>query len=367
MAQAGTTAPATPTVTAPPSAAGVDVSDVPDNLVWHDVREWGVEGKGWPADETERFFDRLPARAKDVVRPPVWDLSRHSAGMCTAFETDAVDIWARWTLLRPQLAMPHMPATGVSGLDLYARDERGRWRWAGVGRPLGFPQNTTLLGQGLAPGRRACAVYLPLYNGVEALEIGVPRGAAFEPLPPRAARPLVCYGTSILQGGCASRPGMAHVAILGRRLDRPTINLGFSGNGRTEPEVAAFMAEVDAALYVVDCVANTPADVLEPNTVEVVQTLRAAHPRTPVVLVEDRTCADAPVRPARREAHTAKRRALRAAFERLRDAGMDNLVYVPGDTLVGDDGEATVDGSHPTDLGFLRIADALEPVLRALL
>jgi lysophospholipase L1-like esterase len=331
---------------------------------WHDIRDWGIEGKGWA--DTERFFDRLPARAKEKVRPPVWDLSRHSAGMCVRFQSDGMAISARWTLLSANLAMSHMPASGVSGLDLYAQDEEGRWRWLGVGRPESAPNAQAQLVAGLPPGRRAFLLYLPLYNGVESVEVGLPSGATAEPLPPRTTKPVVFYGTSIVQGGCASRPGMAYTAILGRRLDRAVINLGFSGNGTMDPEIADLMAELDPCAYVLDCLPNlNPADVAQ-RTEPFVRTLRAARPTAPIVLVEDRSWTNAAFLPSLRDYHAANRAALRRAFDRLLAAGVGQLHCVPGEPLLGDDGEATVDGSHPTDLGFLRMADALEPILRPL-
>jgi lysophospholipase L1-like esterase len=334
-----------------------------DGLQWVDVRQWPVEGKGWK--ETERFFDRLPAKAKAAVRPAVWSLSRHSAGMCVRFETDSPLVAARWSLLSPSLAMDHMPATGVSGLDLYARDEAGRWRWLAVGRPTAPKMEATLAGS-LPPGRRAYCLYLPLYNGVEALEVGVAPGAAIAPLPPRATKPMVFYGTSIVHGGCASRPGMAHPAILGRRLDRAVVNLGFSGNGTMDIELATLFGELDACVYVIDCLPNMAADQVAQRTEPFVRTLRQARPKTPIVLVEDRTYANAWLVAGSRERHAGSRAALRRAFDGLAAAGVSGLHYLPGDKLLGDDGEATVDSSHPTDLGFVRMADALEPVLRPL-
>ncbi len=331
-------------------------------LRWHDIRDWPIEGKGWT--DTERVFDRLPARAREKVRPPVWDLSHHSAGMCVRFQTDATALSARWTLLSSGLAMSHMPASGVSGLDLYAGDAAGRWRWLGVGRPESAPKAQAQLAAELPPGRRAFVLYLPLYNGVESVEIGLDPDAGVEPLPPRTTKPLVVYGTSIVQGGCASRPGMAHTAILGRRLDRPVINLGFSGNGTMDPEMADLMAELDPCAYVLDCLPNLgPAEVAQ-RTEPFVRTLRNARPGAPIVLVEDRSWTNAALLPAHRDHHAANRAALRQAFARLRAAGVERLHCVPGEALLGDDGEAAVDGSHPTDLGFLRMADALEPVLR---
>ena len=337
---------------------------VEDGLAWYDVRQWGVEGRGWP--ETERYFDRLPAKAKGKVRDAVWGLSRHSAGMAVRFETDATEIWARYELLSPSLAMPHMPATGVSGLDLYAQDAKGRWRWLEVVRPSAVKMKVKLA-SGIEPGRRAYLIYLPLYNGVQSFEIGVAAKAAFRPVAPRTAGALVFYGTSITHGGCACRPGMAYPAILGRRLDRPTINLGFSGNGRMEAEVGALLAELDPAGYVIDCLPNMDAPAVAARTEPLVRQLRKARAKTPIVLVEDRTFTNAPLLPGKRQHHAASRAALRAAYDRLNAAGVPALFYVEGEHLLGDDGEAAVDGSHPTDLGMLRMADALEPALRRVL
>ena len=337
---------------------------VEDGVNWHDVRDWGVEGKGWA--DTARYFDRLPARADGVVRPPVWSLSRHSAGMCVRFETDAGSISARWTLLSNSRAMTHMPATGVSGLDLYGRAPDGTWRWVGVGRPESAPNASATLVSGLPRKRLACALYLPLYNGVESLEVGIPSGASLWPVAPRQEKQIVFYGTSIMQGGCASRPGMAHASILGRRLDRAIINLGFSGNGTMDLEVGQFMAELNPCVYVIDCLPNMQAGAVAERTVPLVRVLRDSHSSVPIVLVEDRTYTNAFFVPGLRVRHDASRAALRACYEQLKAAGVPGLHYVEGEDLLGDDGEATVDGSHATDLGFVRMADVLEPVLRPL-
>jgi len=332
-------------------------------LAWYDVEAWGVEGRGWT--ETERYFDRLPAKAKGVVRDAVWNLSRHSAGMCARFRTEASAIWARYELLSANLAMPHMPATGVSGLDLYARNDRGAWRWLQVVRPTS-QKIKAKMASGIAPGKRAYTLYLPLYNGVESLEIGVPAGAAFEPVAPRSAKPLVYYGTSIAHGACASRPGMAFPAILGRRLDLPVLNFGFSGNGRMEPEVGALLGELDARVYCIDCLPNMQGPEVARRAEPLVRQLRGARPEVPIVLIEDRTYTNTPFLPSRRARHTASRAALKAAYDRLLSQGVKGLHYVEGEHLLGDDGEAATDGSHPSDLGMMRMADALEPILRPL-
>jgi hypothetical protein len=330
---------------------------------WRDVTEWGVEGRGWADQERKRWFDRFPAKAEGKVTKAVWNLSRHSAGMMVRFKTDATTIQAKWTLLSSRLGMPHMPPSGVSGLDLYARDAKGQWRWAAATKPNKQDMEATLL-SGIAPGMREYALYLPLYNGIESLEVGVLKGAKFESLAPRKAKPLVFYGTSITHGACASRPGMAHPAILGRWLEIPVINIGFSGNGRMHKEVGDLMAELDAACYVIDCLPNMNATTVAERCVPLVKQLRKARPNTPIVLVEDRRFANSWILPAKSMFHDDNQAALQKAFKQLQAAGMKKLHYLQGDHLLGDGTEGTTDGSHPNDLGFLRQANAFEPVLR---
>jgi lysophospholipase L1-like esterase len=348
------------------SAQQVDAKAANENadIVWRDVRELAIEGQGWK--DTKAPFDRLPAKAEGNVRPAVWSLSRDSAGICVRFASDSPAIHCRWTVIKPNLAMPHMPATGVSGVDLYVNTDRG-WHWLATGRPT-QPTNAAALVTGLAKQRREYLLYLPLYNGVSSVEVGVATDAALSSLPrdEKRARPIVFWGTSITQGGCASRPGMVHTAILGRRLNVPVINLGFSGNGKMELEVAELLAEIDAAVYVIDCLPNCTAAEVTERTAPLVAILRKAHATTPIVLVEDRTYADAFLVADRQHRNTSSRAALKAEFEKLFAAGDEHLHYLRGETLLGADGEDTVDGSHPTDLGFVRQADAMEKILAPL-
>lgn len=333
-------------------------------VAWHDVSSWGVEGRAW--SETARYFDRLPARSEGVVRQPVWDLSRHSAGMCSKFETDSRTIHVRYTLLKPGLAMPHMPATGVSGLDLYAEDSQGVDRWVNVVRPT-TQTIEVAIADGLTPGLRKYTLYLPLYNGVESLEIGVDESATFNTIVPRTEKSIVFYGTSIMHGACASRPGMAIPAILGRRLKMPVVNLGFSGNGKMEPEVADLLSELDPCVFVVDCVPNMNADLIDERAVPLVRRLKKAHPKTPVLLVEDRAYTNTPFFPKRGATHRSNREALRRTHQHLMSEGVEGVYYLAGKNLLGNDGEGATDGSHPSDLGMVRYADAYEPALRSIL
>ena len=335
-------------------------------LKWQDVSQWGVEGRAFQEMERKRWFDRFPAVAEGKVTDAVWRLSRDSAGMMVRFKTDATTLWADYTLFTERLAGPNMTAIGASGLDLYARDEKSQWRWVGVTRPAGKVVRQEII-SGLAPGFREYAIYLPLYNGVENLSIGVPPTAKFESLAPRTAKPIVFYGTSITHGASASRPGMVHTAILGRRFDHPVVNLGFSGNGRMDAAVGDLLVKIDAAVYVIDCLPNMTAEVVREKCIPLVKQLRAARPDTPIVLVEDRRNTNSWILPARNQHHTDNHAALRESFARLQQEGVKGLYYLGGDDLLGHDAEGATDGSHPNDLGFVRQADLFEPVLRTAL
>ena len=335
-----------------------------DVVDWYDVKDFGVEGKGW--NETKKFFDRLPAKAEGFVRDQVWNLSRDSAGMCFRFVSDSPNIYVRYELSRESLSMTHMAATGHSGVDLYAQDGMGIDRWVAVVRP-GKQKMDTTLAKDLAPGSRRYTLYLPLRNGVESLEIGVVRGQSFSALSPRNEKPIVFYGTSIMHGACASRPGMAFPSILGRRLRRPIINLGFAGNGRMEIEVGSLLVELNPCVFVIDCLPNMNESTVSQRAVPLVKKIRETHEKTPILLVEDRSFTSTRFFPARKQRHQKNRIALKNAFKELQNLGLKNIFYLDGDNLLGQDGEAATDGSHPSDLGMVRYADAYEPALRAIL
>ena len=217
--------------------------------------------------------------------------------------------------------------------------------------------------RGLAPGFREYAAYLPLYNGIEFLKFGVAKGSKIEGLAPRE-KPIVFYGTSITHGACASRPGLVHTNILGRRLDMPIVNLGFSGNGRMDQAVGDYLVQVDAAAYVIDCLPNMQPAEVTAKCIPLVKQIRATRPTTPILLVEDRRFTNDWITPAKHEFHTKNHAALRSAFDSLTQQGVGNLHYIEGDHLYGDDTEGATDASHANDLGFMRQANIFEPVLK---
>lgn len=326
-------------------------------LRWHDARRLPIEGRGWT--NTETFYNRLPARAKDKVPPLVWSLNRNTAGLCVRFITNSTKLGARWDAgAGGMYQMYHMPAAGVCGLDLYAR-RAGLWEFTAIGRPT-TTTTLRLITDKLSPEPTEYLLYLPLYSGVSDLRIGIEPGAWIAPAPARSAaraRPIVFYGTSITQGGCASRPGMAYPAILGRWLDREVINLGFSGSGRMEPEMADFLGELDPALYVLDNLPNLTTKEAAERIEPFVERLRSHRPNTPILLVED----------AHDPETNPDNLVLRAAFANLRARGARNLYLQPGAPLLAGLENSTVDGTHFTDLGYYRYCIAIYPEIRRIL
>ena len=355
------------TVTAPLLALALIAapSEADNNgISWHDIKTLTVEGRGW--SDTPGPFSRLPKKAEGKAPEDVWDLSLDSTGMAVRFVTDSPEITVRWKLVKDSLAMPHMPATGVSGVDLYVR-YNGNWHWLGLGQPTAMENEARLI-ENLPVEKREYALYLPLYNGVSSVEIGIKEGSSIEKAPARKRniRPVVFYGSSITQGACASRPGMAYTAIIGRKLDIPVINLGFSGSGRCEREIADLLAELDPEVYVLDCVPNMEASYIDERIRYALKEIKQKHPNTPVIMVEGAHLQNTFFFPES-DPSTSKN----IVFEKVyKDSVKDwngKLYYLKGDTLMGKDGDGAVDGDHPNDLGFERMSSAIAPVLEKVL
>ena len=324
-------------------------------FVWYDARQIGVQGKGW--QQTDKYYERLPARAEGAISDNVWKFSKHSAGLCVRFATNSKNIAARWTLTSSQLAMPHMCSIGVSGLDLYVKVENN-WQVIGVGEPSGYPSNERVLARDIESGNHEYILYLPLYNGIDSLEIGVDPNTAISKTTRPQLKPIVIYGSSIVQGACASRPGMAHTNILSRRLDREVINLGFSGGAKIEPGMADMLAELDPAVYVIDPVPNIEAGMIPERFEYFVSKIRQAHPDTPLIFCESYRW---PKMLSTSKSEFDTNMEFRKFHQQLKTQGLKNTYYISSKDFPGTDG---ADLGHPTDCGFTRMANILEPVLK---
>lgn len=344
-------------------AQSISPSVVEDGTAYYDGADFPLFGKA--TDEPGERYRRLPPRLKGVCREPVWYFGQHSAGLYLRFRSDSPFIKARWVSTFDN-HMNHMTDTGVKGLDLYFLND-GKWRFVGSGRPQGKHNEATIVSN-MDREEREYMLYLSLYDGVDSIEIGIEGGASIA-LPeidsPRCSGRIVMYGTSILQGGCVSRPGMAHTSVLERALDREVVNLGFSGNALLDMEIAGLMAEVEnPALYVLDYVPNASVKDIGEKGETFFRVLRDAHPDTPVIFVEDPIFTHAVVDRQIQKEIAEKNAAQKSLYESLRSKGEKHIFYVPSDRLIGDDGEATVDGVHFTDLGVSRYVSVMLPVMK---
>lgn len=342
---------------------------VVDELVYTDMSSYPLLGTLAPDAKTA--YSRLPDSMETRVRTQLWDLGKNSAGMAVRFRTDSPRIAARWKS-RNKFNMNHMTAAGIRGLDLYVLQGDSVWTTMSSIRPNFNSHYTTALAvTDMEPGvMREYMLYLSLYDGVDSLYVGVDSTSAVL-LPavdlPDRRRPVVMYGTSILQGGCASRPGMVHTSILERMLQREVINLGFSGNARLDPEIAQLMAQSDASVFVIDVLPNCKAAQIDSLARPFVEILRSKHPETPIVLVES------PIFPVARfstevSATLAEKNArLRRIYEELKSEGDLNLHYFEAKDILGDNYEATVDNYHFTDTGFDIFARNLYPLIHRLI
>jgi len=317
------------------------------------------------SEETETRYERLPANLKEICRPPVWNLGKNTAGLYLRFRTDSKAIALKWTLFAGN-NMNHMSATGIKGFDLYCFDS-GKWTFVEAAQPnMDGKENETTFISGMDGQMREYWLNFPLYDGVTDLYIGVDSAAAL--LPPELKLPInelpvVCYGTSILQGGCASRPGMAHTNILARRFNRTFINLGFSGNGQLDLEIAELIASCRASLIILDFVPNASVDQMHEKMERFYSIIREKQPSTPILFVEDPRFPAGAYSLSMRAEVEKKNAVFREIFEKIKKNDR-KVRFVSSEKMIGNDNEATVDGIHFTDLGFLRYADYLTPIVR---
>ncbi|MBQ4287204.1 MAG: SGNH/GDSL hydrolase family protein [Bacteroidales bacterium] len=340
--------------------------------VWHNPLTEGdepfVQGRAWNA-EIGQNYHRFPDRAKDMVRPAVWSLSLCSSGLFVDFFTNAEDIVIRYNVKNGKNA-DNIPKFAKSGIDIYRIDKDGVQHWVNLFGHYNFGKTNedqivwtfNKLSPSDAKNGDEYRIYLPMYSEVENLEIGVPEGKVFRFAPNRNERPIVVYGTSIAMGASPSRNGMAWTNILQRRFDTPVINLAFSGNGRLEDEVFSLLSEIDARVYILDCMPNMAGylDSVVVRTVRGVKMLRAKND-APIILADDMWYNYTNLH--RMPQLYAKQK---EAYETLISMGFKDIYYVTAEDF-GFETDDYGDGSHPNDLGMKKYADAYEKILRDVL
>ena len=343
------------------------VSDTaPADYIFYDPREapfslWGL------SLNKEGSYCRLPLEFLPECNEGVQTLAWHLAGACVRFSTDSDGLAVVWEL-REKGNMPHFAATGQSGMELFEETDHGTRQIKTVIPQMdggcGCRLNQSFFVK-LPGGMRHYVLYLPLYNGLKQFMLGfAPKAAVEAGRTPRIEKPLVFYGSSITQGGCASKVGSCYSTVLARRLDAAQINLGFSGSGRGEENMARYIASLPMSAFILDYDHNAPSvEHLLATHERFYQIIRAAQPELPIVAVSKPDFDNDPVNGAQR------RNVIMATCARAIEQGDRFIRFVDGQGLFGntDRDMCTVDGCHPNDLGFLRMADHIEPILRSLL
>lgn len=342
---------------------------------WYNPMEGSVPavfGRAWNVEIGKRY-DRLPERLQASVSGAVLDLSHNSSGLSVRFVTDAKNIYIRYGVedLRRLHNMSDMNSLGV---DLYARLPNGRYHWISNRMKYSFGKTakdtlTSVYKDLNVKGNTEYELYLPNYNSVKWLEVGVDEGCNVEFKSPAETmeKPIVVYGSSIIQGASPSRPGLSITNIVARMLHKPFVNLGFSGNCYMDPELFKALAEIDAQAYVIDPIPNSwkfDAATIKSKALEGVRLLRQKT-NVPILLVESHELSDNVMRANAYKPYKRGNEALREAYKMLKKEGVDDLYLLTHDRLnLTEDG--MIEGLHPNDIGSMIYAQAYANALRAI-
>lgn len=318
-----------------------------------------ISGLGW-FDE-EREYCRLPVKRLPETNEGVQSLAWHTAGAMVRFRSDSRSLAIRYELRSPD-DMPHMPRTGISGFDLYRGVGVSKVHARTVSPEARSTNIEMMLVVDGAGQMEEWTLNFPLYNGVKSVHIGVDPGSRIDaPTPFTIQKPILFYGSSITQGGCASRPGNAYTHIIARRLDANLLNFGFSGSARAEPVMAQLMCSREMSVFVYDYDHNAPsADYLRETHEPFYRLIRKYKPELPIIMLarpnfykDDPECCE-------------RRDIVRRTYEKAIADGDNRVYHIENELLFGscERDACTVDCCHPNDLGFMRMAEAVYPVVR---
>ncbi len=352
--------------------SGKKIEDIDINF-----RKKGIDGKdlnfidalnepfamhGFPWHEKGERLCRLPESVLPDTNEGVQHLAYCTSGGMMRFKTDSDIIALRAELFEPS-DMPHMTRTGSSGFDLYIGSGTGKKFKKALHPEAGKTEVEAIMAENLSREMRECTIYMPLYSGVKQVLIGLNPDAKLEkPASFTFEKPILFYGSSITQGGCASRPGNSYTHIIARWLDANLVNLGFSGSGRGEPVIAESIGSIDLCAFVMDYDHNAPTiEHLEKTHEKFFRIIREKQPVLPIVIASkcdfDHECP---------KANVTRREIIRKTYENALDKGDKNVYFVDGETLFGEKERdaCTVDGCHPNDLGFMRMAKNMYPAIQ---
>ena len=319
-----------------------------------------VQGITEPSLYREYPYQRIPDHYRKTLRKELWDFSQDSAGVSITFQTNSSKILLKWKV-KNDFKMKHMTDTAIKGLDLY-EFRHNNWIYASTGIPKN-KKNEQVLFQNKNEIMRKFRLHLPLYDIITDLKIGIDSKSEFINSKTES-KTIVFYGTSITQGGCASRPGLAHTNIISRSTNYNCINFGFDGNGHLETSVGLILSKTKANFYIIDCLPNVDIKLIKTNVIPLIESIRSSDQSMdkPIIFVEQPDAHDNYIE----ENIIEKNMALKHQVLNAKKAGHKNIFTIDCKGSLGQDNEATVDGIHYNDIGYKRFAKHLIKELRKL-
>ena len=335
-------------------------------ITWHNAADFTIIGKPIP---TSKPFTRIDGSVYKFNDKTIDRYASYSTGLAVLFETDSPIIKARWTTGGGNSGA-NMAAIGQKGLDLYIM-KGGKWVFAGVGSPdmkkAPFSKHEGTIVTDMTEDSKQCLLYLPLFDNLESLEIGVERGSVIKELDNPFRHNIIVHGSSITHGASASRPGMTYAARFGRDNGLYTLNLGFSGMCKLQKEYAYYLADIkDVDAFIFDTFSNPQADVINENFDQFVDIVRAAHPEVPMIFLQTERRETRNFNTKREVSEAAKQEAAETVVKRRMKTDK-NIYFISSEGFLGKEHIATADGTHPTDLGFTHMLDIITPKIKKIL
>lgn len=331
-----------------------------NKYTYMDVTSGIFEISGFPWIKSNKSFCRLGIDSLHKFSEGIQHLAWYTSGGVVRFISDSPAIAIRVQLISAN-DMSHMPRSGSSGIDLYIGNGKNK-KFVKSAMPRSGQKEYEAIFEGFEQKVREWTINMPLYNGVKKLEIGLLSGTKLEkPSDYSIENPIVFYGSSITQGGCASRPGNSYTHIICRWLNANMVNLGFSGSAKGEPEMAELISRIEMSAFVMDYDHNAPdIEHLKKTHENFFKTIRKAQAHLPVVIV---SMPDFDKTPDESE---ARRAIIYETYKNAINRDDKNVYFVDGQTLFGSENRdaCTVDGCHPNDLGFMRMAENMYPIIK---
>ncbi len=310
------------------------------------------------------LFQRLDVDKYPEMSATVRKYFTYSTGLAVTFRTDSRNIHARWTTFNNAGSINNT-VVNQSGLDLYIKKD-GKWVFAGIGTPTLKQEHDSPVVKNMEEGVKECMLYLPMFNGVSSLSIGIDGDAFIEAIPSPYEHKIVVVGSSITHGASASRPGLAYPAVLERNMGMEFTNLGASGVCKLESFYAEIVCDTDADAFIFDAFSNPNAKQIHERLMPLVDRIREVHPETPLIFLQTEVRETGTFDLEKREYELKKRTAAEECMKEVMKKH-DNVYFINPGMVLPDNHDGTSDGVHPNDAGFASMVRALQPKLTKIL